>query len=117
MNREYTKKLIKIISIFLIIFIIIGYGIFASHNFILGPKITVFEPINGSTIATSSVLIRGIAERVRDLSLNGRPVPIDIEGNFNETILLAPGYNSSLLFAQDKFNRTIEYKIELVYLK
>lgn len=81
----------------------------------LGPEIIIFEPRNGSTIATSTVLIRGQALRIQDISLNNRPILIDEQGNFSETLLLFPGYNVSLISAQDKFDRTIEYKLELVY--
>jgi hypothetical protein len=116
-NREETKKLIKLGSISLVVLIVLGYSAFASHNFILGPEITLSEPENGMTVATSSIKIVGIAHRIKDISLNGRPIIIDNEGNFSEEILLAPGYNVSLLQAQDKFNRTTEYKLELVYVK
>jgi hypothetical protein len=114
-NREGTKKILKIIGIAIIVIIVLGYGLFTSHSFISGPKITIYEPINGSTISTSSVEIKGTAQRIQDVTLNGRAIFIDDKGNFNETILLAPGYNVSLFFAKDKFNRTTEYKLELVY--
>ena len=78
-NREDTKKIIKISSILIVVFIVLGYTLFASHNFILGPKITILEPKTGSTFATSSIIVKGIALRIRD--------------------------------------RTIEYKLELVYIK
>ncbi len=116
-NRENTKKILKLGTIILGFIIIIGYAIFESYDFIKGPKISVFEPLNGSSISTSSVIVTGKADRIKDLYINNRPILIDREGNFSETILLAPGYNISLLSAQDRFERTIEYKLELVYLK
>ncbi len=114
-NREGTKKLLRILSISCIIFIVIGYALFASHSFISGPEIIISEPISGSTISTSSVMVKGMALRIQDITLNGRPILIDKEGNFNETLLLHPGYNTSLFSAKDKFNRTTEYKLDLVY--
>jgi hypothetical protein len=116
-NRDGTKKILKIGGLVIIILIIVGYSLFESNSLIKGPEIIVFEPQSGSLIATSSVMIKGQALRIQDISLNGRPILIDKEGNFNETVLLSPGYNASLLSAKDKFNRTIEYKLELVYEK
>ena len=116
-NRDGTKKIFKISGFLIIILIIIGYSLFESHSLIKGPEITVFEPLSGSLSASSSVIVRGQALRIQDITLNGRPILVDTYGNFSETILLAPGYNTSLFSARDKFNRTTEYKLELVYEK
>ncbi len=116
-NRENTKNIIRI-GIFILGFaIIFGYALFESYDFLKGPNITITEPQNGSSVSTSSIMIVGKVERIKDLYINNKPVLIDREGNFKEIILLAPGYNISLLSAQDRFKRTIEYKLELVYLK
>ena len=114
-NREGTKKLITGIIIFCTIFIVVGYALFESHSFISGPEIIILEPAPGSTISTSSVMVKGMAMRIQDITLNGRPILIDKEGNFSEIVLLHPGYNASLFSAKDKFDRTTEYKLELVY--
>lgn len=116
-NRETIKKILKTSIISVAILIVLGYAIFASHNFILGPKIVLYEPVNGSSVSTSTIVVRGLVMRIKDLTLNGKPIIIDNEGNFKESLLLSPGYNVSLLSAQDRFKRTIEYKLELVYLK
>ncbi len=116
-NRDGAKNIIRVGSVIVVILLIIGYALFESHSLIKGPDITISEPIPGSSISTSSVNIIGKASRIQDISLNGRPILVDKDGNFNETILLASGYNASLFSAKDKFNRTIEYKLELVYEK
>lgn len=111
------KKILKISTIITVALVILGYSYFAFRDYINGPKIIVIEPINGSTISTSTILVKGQAFRIKEISLNGRPILIDENGNFKETLLLFPGYNISLIQAQDKFNRIIEYKLELVYKK
>jgi hypothetical protein len=114
-NREGTKKIIKIAGVTFVVLIVLGYALVTSHSFISGPEIVIYEPVNGSALATSSVMIKGAALRIQDITLNGRPILIDEKGNFNETLLLSPGYNVSLFSAKDKFDRTTEYKLELVY--
>lgn len=116
-NRDTIKRIIKLSITIIIITVVIGYSIFESKDFIKGPKIEIFEPINGSSISTSTVIVKGKATRIKDLYINNRPVLIDREGNFSEYLLLLPGYNASTLSAQDRFKRTTEYKLELVYLK
>lgn len=116
-NREGTKKLLTGFSILFVVLVVVGYSLFESHSFISGPEIIIIEPAPGSTIATSSIMVKGMALRIQDITLNGRPILIDKEGNFSEVVLLHPGYNASLFSAKDKFDRTTEYKLELVYQK
>lgn len=115
MTRYSIKKLIKIFFLITIVTIICGYIYFAFRDYIQGPSIVVTEPINGVTINKPTTRVKGQVQRVKDISLNGRPLLIDEEGNFDEDLLLFPGYNVALLTAIDKFGRTIEYKLELVY--
>ena len=116
-NRNGIKKILKAGIISIIILIVLGYAYFAFHNFVNGPEIIVIEPKSGISTTTSSIKIIGKALRVQNITLNGRPIIIDDKGNFDENIILAPGYNVSLLSAHDKFGRTTEYKIDLVYKK
>ncbi len=117
MNRYEFKKLIAAVIFVLITFFILGYVYFASRDYIKGPSIEITEPENGISTSTSTVKVLGKALRIKEITLNGKPLLIDKQGNFNETLLLAPGYNVSMINAIDKFNRTIEYKLELVYKK
>lgn len=116
-NRDGIKKILKSILFILIIIVVIGYSFFSFRDYISGPKITVTYPENGSTIATSTVEVRGQALHIRDITINNKPIVIDKLGNFVYTLVLFPGYNSTLIFAKDKFNRITEYKLELVYKK
>jgi hypothetical protein len=94
---------------------VIGYAIFASHDLILGPSLVISEPINGSAFTTSNVAIKGVVKRIKDISLNGRSITIDKVGNFSETVLMAPGYNIFELVASDRFGRSKDYRLELIY--
>ncbi len=115
LTRQDTKKIVKIIVFVLISLIVIGYAFFASHDFILGPIITISEPINGSTFTSPGIVIKGVVKRIQDISLNDRSLIIDHEGNFSENVLLSPGYNVFTLIALDKFGRSKEYRLELIY--
>lgn len=114
-TRDGTKKILRSIIVLVIVGVISGYTYFSSKNYIEGPKISVFSPQNGTTIYEPSVEIVGQALRIQDITINGRPILIDEQGNFKETLLLLPGYNVSMINAVDKFGRNTEYKMELVY--
>lgn len=116
-NRDGTKKILQT-SLFALVFIIVlVYAFFSFKDYITGPQIIIFEPLNGSSISTSTIQIKGQALHIQDITINNRPILIDNKGNFSETLLLFPGYNVSLISAKDKFKRTTEYKLELVYEK
>lgn len=115
LTRYGTKKIVTRFFFTCIILIVAGYALFATHDIILGPSISVSEPINGSSFTTPSIRIKGIVLRIREITLNGRPITIDDKGNFNEAVLLAPGYNLFTLTARDKFGRSKDYRLELVY--
>lgn len=117
MNRDGIKRILQI-SIFAVIILIVGTYIYISFkDYANGPQIIITSPENGSTIATSTVVIKGQVIHVQEITFNNKPILIDQQGNFTETLLLSPGYNIALFSAQDKFKRTTEYKLELVYQK
>lgn len=114
LNRTATLRLIRLSTISLMAVIIILYALSRSLNYIHGPKIEIFQPINGSAISSSTVTIIGRADRVNSLSLNGKTLFIDKLGNFQETIIIFPGINRITLSAKDQFNRSIDSQLELV---
>ncbi len=92
-TRYGIHKLLKALAYTLGIVIVLGYALFATHDFIIGPTITLSEPQNGATFTRPDIRIKGVVKRIKDITLNGRSITIDDKGNFSETILLAPGYN------------------------
>ena len=114
-NRDGIKKILQIISIITLVSIVIIYSFFSFRDYISGPQIIINYPINGSTISSSTVIIKGQVLHIQDVTINDKPIQIDKQGNFLYTLPLSLGYNVSLISAKDKFKRTIEYKLELVY--
>ncbi|HLP86281.1 MAG TPA: hypothetical protein VK153_00160 [Candidatus Paceibacterota bacterium] len=65
---------------------------------------------NDSPLAT----ITGTAPKATYITLNGREIFIDKEGNFSESISVLPGFSIITLNAKDKFGKTAEKKFEVV---
>jgi len=63
---------------------------------------------------TSLSVIKGVAAKAIHLTLNGREIFIDKEGNFYEVISTQPGYSVVTLSAEDKFGKKAEKKFEIV---
>ena len=114
-SRNSVKKILRTSIILIIVLVVVGYALFAFHDFILGPSIIILEPTNGSSFTSSIITVKGIAKRIQDISFNDRPITMDEKGNFKETAILAPGYNIFTLTAGDKFGRSKEYRLEFIY--
>lgn len=108
------KTFIGIILICLIIVGIIGYALYQARNILGGPQVKIVTPQNGETVTNPLTEIKGMATNITFLSLNDRQIYTDASGNFDEELLLLPGYNVWTLEAKDKFGRTVSKKIELV---
>ncbi len=117
MTRGITaKRLVRWISIILLIALIGGYGIWRSRDLLFGIRLSVTGITDGMT-ATSEVLnLSGTAKHANSLSLDGRTVPLTESGTWQDTILLLPGSNVITIAATDKFQRTIFKEYNVVYI-
>ena len=113
--NKITKTYAKISIIVIIIAITLGYAYYQTQDYIKGPLLELTAPINGSTHQNDVVIIKGNAQNISYISLNGRQIFTDQSGNFSETILLAEGYNLVKVSVQDKYKREVQKILELVY--
>ncbi|MEK9177837.1 MAG: hypothetical protein AAB777_01810, partial [Patescibacteria group bacterium] len=81
-----------------------------------GPEIDIFNPEDGCTATTSTITIIGQAQRVNSLSLNGKSISVDEQGNFKEEIIVFPGINIITLRAVDRFQRDVKKQLNIVGL-
>lgn len=115
MERHTIKNLIRYGSMALLALIIVSYSLYQARNLIAGPVITITSPSNGASFDHSRIEIEGIAKNVNVISVNDRPIFIDEQGHFKEIELLSPGDNIITLKAKDKFGRSTQRTLEIVY--
>lgn len=105
---KWWVGMISSLSLFLIIMI---FGYEKMFFVFEGVKIkAVIENPDGSTIS----IIKGQAPKATYITLNGREIFIDKDGNFSESIAFLPGFSIVTLHAKDKFGKTAEKKFEIV---
>ena len=114
MNRD-AKKIVKTVSLSAFFLFIIVFAFFNSINLLFGVKIKNVNIIDGSKATSSLLDITGNAKNAVNLTLNGREISIDKQGNFNETIALSVGYNIVTIRARDKFGNVDEKNYKLTY--
>ncbi|MFA6000339.1 MAG: hypothetical protein WC783_05205 [Candidatus Paceibacterota bacterium] len=114
MNSD-AKKIAKISLFSLFFLFIIIYAFFTSKDLLFGVKITNVNITDGVKVTENVLEIKGNARNAVNLTLNGREISIDKQGNFNETIILLPGYNIVNIRAKDKFGNIDEKNYKLSY--
>src|SRR3989338_3578361 len=107
-DSRFTR--IILIGFFLIV---AGYAYFEGRGLLSGPSIE----ISGRAMEVSEpfITLEGHAERITSLSMNGKDIVVTEEGAFSEPYVLAPGYNRIVLEARDRYGKTTERTIEIVY--
>jgi len=117
MRSQSGKTITIIILVVILVTSIAGYSYYQARNLIKGPQLVIHNPPDGTTLDNPLVKISGSARNIAYISLNNRQIFVDNEGNFNEELLLAPGYNIWKVEAKDKFGRVVSKRIELVLRK
>lgn len=113
-----TIRIPLLLRAFLVLLVIVGIGGYAyakSADLLSGPQVTVKHPRDGATITDERIVVRGSAQNISFLHLNGRQIYTDTDGTFREQLLLYPGYNIITVTARDRFDRTETRRIEVVY--
>ena len=81
------------------------------------PALTIEAPSDGSTTDKNEVDIKGETEKDVFIKINNRPIIVDAEGKFNNSIRLKEGENEITIEADDLAgNQTIK-KIKVTYSK
>ena len=93
--------------------LLVGYGIYEAQGILYGPLIDV--PSEAMTVSDPYTLVRGRAQRITELRLNGRQISVTEKGKFEEPYILAEGSNHLILDARDARGRTTRKFIMVIY--
>lgn len=93
--------------------ILIGYGYFEARGLLYGPQISV--PDITVPVHDALIHIRGTAQHIASLSLNGKQITVTESGAFDEPYLLAPGTNRIVFDAKDKYGNATQRVVQVVY--
>lgn len=109
----YRDSKLTYIALGVFFLIVLSYAYYEARGALFGPRISVTSEV--TEVHDPFITIRGQADRIASLSMNGKEIPVTENGAFEEPYLLAEGYNHILLEAKDKYGRRSSQKIEIVY--
>ncbi|MFZ2886781.1 MAG: hypothetical protein WA021_03105 [Minisyncoccia bacterium] len=106
----------KVVRTSLIIFFLLlaAYALYEAWGMLYGPVINV--PTETVTVRDAYTLVKGRAERITELRLNGKTIPVTENGDFAEPFLLAKGTNHLILEASDARGQTTREEIDILYI-
>ncbi len=90
------------------------YSVLNSQSFWRGPQVAVDFPRDGAYLNNSHISVRGQADYVIKLELNGRPIYTDENGKFSEALILSSGLNIIELKAEDRFGREVRERRQVL---
>lgn len=83
-----------------------AYGLMEARPLLLGPRIVLDSPVDGSVSPDGFVDVSGTAYRTQSLTLDGAPLLIDESGKFHTLLTFPSGGVILSLTAADRFGRT-----------
>jgi len=113
-TRTNIMRLLKILLFLLLISVISIYAIFRLKDYVSGPQIEINNPVNGETMDSPITKVSGRILRANNLTINGNSTPVDLDGNFNVSILIHNGPNQIEIIASDRFDRNTKKTLEVV---
>lgn len=102
------------ISLVIFFVLLILYALYEAWGMLFGPAIEI--PSESVTVYEQYTLITGHAERITELRLNGKPIPVTESGEFEEPYILAEGTNYLVLEARDARGREARETLTILYV-
>ena len=112
MPQHRDSRLTKFgLAIFFIL--VLFYGLYEAQGLLFGPVINVTSQV--SVVNEPFITVRGHADHIAALSMNGKTISVTEDGVFDEPFVLAPGDNHIVFDAVDKYGRSSQRILEVVY--
>jgi hypothetical protein len=115
MTEDYDlRKKIEFFFIAILVVTAIGYAIYRIYPLIAGPSITIYHPSDGDYVASTTFEISGKVTKVKEITLQGRPIPIDTDGHFKELLVASLPYTILILTATDFYGSTVTKTLRVI---
>ena len=98
------KRLLTSLSILGLLALLVFVG-FRLTYFVGAPVLTIEAPEDRAEVSEPLIRVQGKAGKESRLTVNGREITIDAQGNFNDEIELGAGLNVLEFIAQNRFGK------------
>lgn len=99
-------KKIEFYLVALLILLSLCYGGFKAYPLVVGPRIAIYNPHDGDMVASTTFELSGQVTRVKEVTVQGRSIPIGTDGNFTEILMAQSPYTTIVITAVDFYGAT-----------
>lgn len=110
----HTEHILRTLLILVLAVLFVAYGYYQARNLIQGPSITLTH-IPDRVTNERAFTLTGTARNIVSLTLNGKPVYTNEQGDFTHKLILESGSTIMTLTAEDRYGRTTSVRETLVY--
>lgn len=82
-----------------------GFVLGNMRDLLFGAPFAIETVQDGTTLTEGFLPISGKARHARSVTMNGRTIFIDRDGNFTDGVILSPGYNVVEVILRDQFGK------------
>ncbi len=113
-KQPLLHRMIRSGAIISVLLVALWYIAFQARFMIEGPMVTLIpEP---QVVSKDRVIVlNGKTENITSLTVNGRPIATDPEGNFSEPVILENGYTIMSIDAKDRYGRSVHIERPMVF--
>lgn len=108
------RKKAELYLLICLISVSLCYGIFRAYPLITGPKITIYNPHDGDIVSNKTFEVSGHVSRVKEITVQGRSIPIGTDGHFAEVLMAQAPYSVIVITATDFYGATITKTLRVV---
>ena len=102
---DFSSKTAVIALISIVSLGFFTYLSFELSSFVSEPRLVISDPIDGSTIRASELLVSGETDRRASVKINGEDAVVDDDGRFAERVTLTPGRNAIVVSSSNRFGK------------
>ena len=110
----YRDSRITKYALIVFFLVVAAYGYYEARGILFGPRISVNSEI--TEVHDPFIVIKGQADRISELHMNGKAITVTEQGAFEEPYLLSEGLNRIVLDAEDKYGRSRQEVLQIVYI-
>jgi cytoskeletal protein RodZ len=102
---DISPKTMVAVSVAIVSLGFFSYLYFEFRSFVSDPRLVILEPVDGSSVSVTELLVSGETDRRAQIRINGEETIVGEDGRFSEQVTLTPGLNTISVSSVNRFGK------------